>query len=410
VYDRSHRKNRRWLKARYVFPVAGEPIRDGCVTILGEQILSVGRTAEGSEAEDLGNVAILPGLVNAHTHLDLSVLDKPLGRPGAAFPEWIRQLVGFRRKGPEQGSRGVQLGLREIVRQGTTTLGDIAQPGWPREAFEEAPLQAVVFQELIAPAADRVSVAMERAHEHLRRSHGGRWLAGLSPHAPYSVCWGLLDALVSLSADAQVPLAFHLAESREEMELLGSGRGPLADFLGGLPSWDSSVVAPPARPLDYLRRLSAAHRALVIHGNYLDGDEIALLAENRQRMAVVYCPRTHRYFQHDDYPLSRMLSAGVSVCLGTDSRASSPDLSLLAEMRAAVAMHPAVAPRVILELGTFRAAKALGLAEVTGSLEPGKRADLAVVALPDRDAGDPYELLFDSELPVVAAWHRGRAV
>ncbi len=398
------------IKARYVFPVAGEPIRDGSVTVQGERILAVGKTPEDRDAEDLGNVAILPGLVNAHVHLELSGLDQPLGHPGIAFPEWLRQLTARHRSRAGEGGRGVELGLRESVQNGTTTLGDIAQPAWPAEVFEAAPLHALIFQEMIAPTADRVAVAVERARDHLRRSRGRRWLAGLSPHAPYTVRSEVLSAAISLSVAAQVPLAFHLAESREELELLGSGAGPLAEFLGELPSWDPGVVARPARPLDYLRRLSAAHRALVVHGNYLNADETQFLAENRGRMALVYCPRTHDYFQHDDYPLSRTLSAGVCVCLGTDSRASSPDLNLLAEMRTAAGKHAAVDPRVILELGTLQGARALGLAEQTGSLEPGKRADLAIVALPDHDATDPYELLFDSELPVVAVWHRGRKV
>lgn len=400
--------NRRRLRARYVFPVSSEPIPDGMVTIHGEQIVSVGRSSDCSEVEDLGNAAILPGLVNAHTHLEFSALESPLGEPGIGIADWIQQVIQWRRGQTEESSRAVEIGLHASVRNGTTTLGDIAQPDWPAEVFEQASLRATLFQELIAPTADRVPEAIRRAHAHVQRSGDSRWLAGLSPHAPYTVRCELLDETVSLSAAHGISLAFHLAESREELELLQCGTGRLADFLRELETWDAGVTAVGSRPMDYLRRLAGADRVLVIHGNYLEDDEIAFLANHRKHMAVVYCPRTHEHFRHSDYPLSKMLAAGVSLCLGTDSRASSPDLSLLAEMRAVRRKHPDVDPRVVLELGTLAGARALGLDREAGSLEAGKLADLTVVALPDWDAADPHTLVLDTEMPVLAAWHRGR--
>jgi cytosine/adenosine deaminase-related metal-dependent hydrolase len=220
----------------------------------------------------------------------------------------------------------------------------------------------------------------------------------------------LLAGAVALSAAAQAPLAFHLAESREEMELLHSGGGPLRELLEGLGAWQPGAIRPGTRPLEYLRVLARADRALVIHGNYLDDAEIELLAGHAGRMSVVYCPWTHAWFDHPPYPLEKLLAAGAAVALGTDSRASSPDLSLLAEMRLAAARHPAVAAEVVLQLGTLRAAAALGRQAEMGSLEPGKLANLAVVALPQREAADPYELLLDSDLPVVRTYFRGQNV
>jgi cytosine/adenosine deaminase-related metal-dependent hydrolase len=217
----------------------------------------------------------------------------------------------------------------------------------------------------------------------------------------------LLRGLVALAAAEGAPLAFHLAESREEIELLRSGSGPLRQFLDSLAAWQPGALRPGTRPLDSLRLLAAAPRALVIHGNYLDDEELAFLAERAARMTVVYCPRTHAWFDHPRYPLEKMLSAGVAVALGTDSRASAPDLSLLAELRTVAARHPAVQPAVVLQLGTSRAATALGWQEDMGSLEAGKLANLTVVGLPDRDAADPHQLLFDSDRPVVARYHHG---
>ena len=411
----------RHLKARYLFPIASEPIADGILTLEGPRIVSVGTERPDGPVEDLGNVAILPGLVNAHTHLEFSSLRQPLGTAGQAMPDWIRAVLQWRQGATVSREEAIAEGLGECAKQGVTTLGEIAQADWPQSLFEEAPLHTTVFQELIGPTPSRVAAALERAERHCRlslressaafaeRKATMHWAAGLSPHAPYTVRRELLGASVALSAARRVPLAFHLAESREEVELLEHQSGPLYEFLAGLAHWDASVLWGGVRPLDYLRQLAPAHRVLVIHGNYLADEEIAFLAEHVATMSVVYCPRTHAFFRHADYPLARMLAAGVRVCLGTDSRATAPDLSLLAEMREAARRHPTVAPSTILRLGTLDGALALGRDHEVGTLEPGKWADLAVVALPEAEA-DPYTLLLQATTPVVGAWFRGQAI
>ena len=432
------------LRARYVFPVAGEPIPDGSITIDGPRIVALGRKCGDGEVLDLGNAAILPGLVNAHAHLDCSDVTSPLGNPGIDFVDWIRLVIDYRRtlaaensendvpgnsRGPTaRGSDPILHGLQETLRHGVTTLGEIAQPGW--HLSKKPSVNLTVFQELIAPTPDRIPAALESAKAHLHTftpSHLHTFTpshlptfppshlhtfpsAGLSPHAPFSVHPELLTALISLSATEKVPLAMHLAESREEIELLRHGSGPMRKFLEELGAWDATAMRPGTRPLDYLRRLASAHRALVIHGNYLDDEEIAFLGGKSDRMSVVYCPRTHDWFDRGEYPLQKMLSAGVAVALGTDGRGSSPDLSLLAEMRFAARRHPTVGLDRILRMGTLGGAKALGQQQHVGSLEPDKQADLTIVALPDRDAADPHELLFDSEQPVIACYFRGNQI
>jgi len=211
---------------------------------------------------------------------------------------------------------------------------------------------------------------------------------------------------IALSAERRVPLAFHLAESREEMELLRTGGGPFRTFLESVDAWDPAVLRPGTRPLDYLRPLVEADRTLVIHGNYLDDAEFSLLAAHRERMAVVYCPRTHRHFGHAPYALEKMLSAGVSVALGTDSRASSPDLSVLAEMRTIRHLHPTIPTATILRLGTLAGALALGRSDL-GVLAPGRSATLTIISLPDRTFPDPHDLLFAASCPVTRTYHRG---
>ncbi len=390
------------LRARLVFPVSSPPLRNGGVTIEGNRIVEVGgRTSAG--AEDLGNVAILPGLVNAHTHLEFSGLAQPLGRPGTGLVDWIRSLMEYRRQPGTASRQAIELGLEESRTSGATSLAEIAQPQWPVELFQQTPLHSTVFLELIAPTAPRVAAALEAARRHIEAAvDSQQWRPGLSPHAPYSVHPDLLKDAVRLSASHQVPLAMHLAESREEIDWLRSGRGPFFEFLRRLDGWESSAFPPDRRPLDFLRTLAGSHRALVVHGNYLDEEEVAFLGQRADRMAVVYCPRTHAYFGHAEHPLERLLAAGATVALGTDSRASSPDLCMLAEMRFLARRHPALARHLPLQLATLSGARALGQDAEVGSLEPGKRADLAIVALPDREASDPHELLLDSDMPVLA--------
>jgi cytosine/adenosine deaminase-related metal-dependent hydrolase len=409
-----------------VFPINGDPISDGAVCMEGERIVACGASAQfaSQELHDLGNVAILPGLINAHVHLDFSDLLAPLGYRGIPFVDWIRQVMAFRQQSASIDRQSLSRGLDESLRSGVTALGDIVQPGRPLAA---SPIEVTSLLELIAPTADRVAAAVELAKSYLNAGCCGSCTAGpervwqsnchpnissmsnvgLSPHAPYSVHPDLLTAVVELSKQYKIPVAMHLAESREELELLQHGRGPLRNFLEELGAWDATAIPRGSRPMDYLRLLADAERALVVHGNYLDDEEIALLGAAADRMSVVYCPRTHDWFAHRDYPLEKLLAAGATVALGTDGRGSSPDLNLLEEMRFAAGKHPGVPLADMLKMATINAARALGRETEIGSLVRGKRADLAIVALPDRSAADPHELLFAPAASVVACYCRG---
>lgn len=389
------------LRARYVFPVASEPVADGFVCLEGDQIVDCGvcRPSDAREARDLGNVAILPGLVNAHAHLDFGHLAAPLGHRGIPFVDWLHLVIAC-------GRHPASLGIDESLRNGVTAVGSIAQPDEPLAA---SPVDVTALCELIAPTADRVAAALEAADTFLRTTCGANIHPGLSPHAPYSVHPDLLAAVVAISQSRRIPVAMHLAESPEEMELLRSGDGPLRELLADLGVWDAAIVPGThgSRPLDYLRLLASAHRALIVHGNYLDDEEIEFLAAHADRMSAVYCPRSHDWFGHRPYPLAKMLAAGATVALGTDGRASSPDLSLLAEMRTVVARNPDVPLAAVLRMGTIDGARSLGRESELGSLHAGRRADLTIVALPDRAAADPHELVFDPASAVVACYSGG---
>lgn len=397
------------LKARYLFPIDGPPIPDGVLTLAGDRIGAVGENISGHAPRDLGNVAVLPGLINAHAHLEFNDLPSPLGRPGMAFTDWLAAVVTWRRQqlaetdSVERRYRAAERGLEEVARTGTAAVGEIASPGWPEAAFQASSVDTTVFLELLGLAPQRVEPLLASAAAHLANAATPtKWRGGLAPHAPYTVSLELLARTCPLSRQYQAPVALHLAESREELELLQSGTGPFVPLLQSFDAWHPDVIPRGTRPLDFLRVLAQAHRALVIHGNYLNSEEITFLAARAARMSLIYCPRTHAYFGHEPYPLASLLAAGVNVAVGTDSRASNPDLDLWAELRH---LHrrfgDVVAPARILRMGTLAGAAALGIERDRGTLATGKAALLTIVPLPDGDAGDPHELLFASRGAVI---------
>jgi cytosine/adenosine deaminase-related metal-dependent hydrolase len=401
------------LKARYLFPIDGPPIPDGVLTLAGDRIVAVGGNISGNPPRDLGNVAVLPGLINAHAHLEFSDLPSPLGQPGMAFTDWLAAVVTWRRQqlaetdSVERRYQAAERGLQEVARTGTAAVGEIASPGWPEAAFQASPLDTTVFLELLGLAPQRVEPLLASAAAHLANpASPSKWRAGLAPHASYTISLELLARTCPLSRQYQAPVALHLAETREELELLQSGTGPFVPLLQAFDAWHPDVIPRGTRPLDFLRVLAQAHRALVIHGNYLNSEEITFLAARAARMSLVYCPRTHAYFGHEPYPLASLLAAGVNVAVGTDSRASNPDLDLWGELRYLQRdFGDAVAGANVLRMGTLAGAAALGIDQDRGSLAPGKAAWLTIVPLPDGDAADPYELLFDS--PGASVYHPG---
>jgi cytosine/adenosine deaminase-related metal-dependent hydrolase len=396
-----------------VFPVERAPVENGTVTIVGDRISDVG-PAPVSGAVDLGNAAIIPGLVNAHTHLEFSDLARP--DPPQPFAGWLRAVITFRRARSGSVVPAIDQGLRECAACGVTTVGEIATSTDSVAAFAAQSPRGVVFRESIGLDRDRIRDQITVARSHLEAERDSVtpspefWsnvLRGVSPHAPYSVAPDLFEELVRLAESGSYrPLAFHLAETREELELLARGTGPLVDLFRELGFWREGAVPPGRRPLDYLRRMQDLRHALIIHGNYLEEDEIQFIAE-RPHMTVVYCPRTHAYFGHAPHPWRDMLQRGVSLALGTDSRASNPDLNLWREVLFLRRGCRDVSSEMLLRLATRDGARALGL-NFTGSLTPQRAADLAVVSLEGCRGTEPHDLLLHAAGRVVATMRDGR--
>jgi cytosine/adenosine deaminase-related metal-dependent hydrolase len=324
-----------------------------------------------------------------------------------AFPDWIREVVAWLRAGDggqrtgDRASTAISQGLAECNAAGVALVGDIETTGWDAYDGKTQPeIDVVVLRELLGLASERIEPLLDHARKHISVQPTKRLHAGISPHAPYSAHPNLVQKACDLSIKYRAPLAMHLAESRAELELLHSHAGPLVELLKSLGAWHPDSLPLHQRPLDYLKTLATAHRALVIHGNYLAADEINFLAEHRDRMSLVYCPRTHAYFGHDPYPLADMLKAGVRVAVGTDSLASNPDLKLFEELRHIAHHHPGVSPDAILRMGTLSGAEALGLVDSHGSITPGKRA--ALLTIPLTDPKSPLESILHTGAPQLA--------
>jgi cytosine/adenosine deaminase-related metal-dependent hydrolase len=292
----------------------------------------------------------------------------------------------------------VRHGLAESLQFGTMLLGDVAAGGATWNELQHSPMRAVVFHEVLGLSNSRATPAWRDFLIWLRTVVlSDTCRPGVSPHAPYSVN----QELIRSAAGAGAPVTIHLAESRTEIELLERRTGPFVPFLQGLGVWEPESLAPSVEWI--LGAASRASSVLFAHGNYLPAD-----APIPPRGTIIYCPRTHAAFGHAPHPFREFLARGVRVALGTDSLASNPDLDLLAEARFIHRRYPDFAGDALLRMATLSGAEALGWADETGSLTPGKSADLVVVPLPDRDDADPHRLVFDSDAPVSRVLFRGQ--
>jgi len=380
----------RTFTARWVFPASSPPLEGGTVTVRGEKIEAVEPSGVRTADVDLGNFALIPGLVNAHTHLDLSGA-KGLIPPTDPdhFTDWLKGVIAYRRsRSAEQTQSDIEAGLAECLRFGTTLIGDIASEGKSWDALNRAKTRAVVFFELIGLREERARAAFALFQQwRSERIDSPNVRTEFSPHAPYSV------NRIAFDAGPRFIIATHLAESPGELRLLMNREGPFVDFLAELGVYDPSGF-------DRLERLLVRTRCnkhtLLAHCNYLPDEMWKYIGGGGHTIA--YCPRTHAAFGHPPHPFREFLARGVRVCLGTDSLASNPDLDILAEARFVHAKYPDFPGEQLLKMVTLSGAEALGWADECGSLEAGKSADMVAVPLPNAE-GDPHELLFGPAIP-----------
>lgn len=397
-------------RARWIVPVEGRPLAGGYLMVRGDRVLSVLPSWSGN-AIDLGDVAVVPGLVNCHTHLEFSLLREPLGPP-RPLSEWIRRVIEYRRGGERDVSAAIRAGMTEAITSGTTVLGDIATDGWAWSDYRAVVPSPtlVVFQEVLGLTGSRMSEQQTVVERFLLPAElPPHWRRGFSPHAPYSVHPALFEKIVRFAGEhTRFLVAVHLAETAAEEELLAHDRGELRDLLESLGIWSHGLFGG-RRVWDWLEKLADLPRALVIHGTFLNLDEQRFLAQHPQ-ITLVYCPRTHAAAETQPHPWYDVLQMGGSVALGTDSRATNPDLSLWAELQFLAERCTTLPHHSLLRLATLNGARALGLADSHGSLAPGKQADLAVVALAEPRTQDPVHDLLAPANRVVATMIGGQWV
>jgi cytosine/adenosine deaminase-related metal-dependent hydrolase len=369
------------LSADWVLPVAGPPIQDGAVAIEGGRIAAVGSAAELGAGTHYEEAAIVPGFVNAHSHLEYAVY-AGFG-DGLSFGPWI--ILHTERKARLDWDATLaiaRLGAAQSLASGITMTGDASFSGAAARACAELGLRAIVYLEVFGRGTEQIADRFEANRERIADVTGDEISLGISPHAPYTCSAELYSACLELD----LPLTTHLAESEAEQEWLASGTGawePLAELLPAPPGETGIRHLGRHGLLD--RRMTAAHCVLA------DGEEVELLA--RYDVAVVHCPRSNAMLGCGIAPLAELRAAGLRIGLGTDSPASAPSFDMFDEMRATVMGARARERRSdvlsaadALALATLGSAQALGLEDEIGSLAPGKRADLAVVSL----AGSPY--------------------
>lgn len=360
------------LKGRWVLPVSSPPIENGVVAVEQDRIAFVGAIQElplryrTLATVDLPNAILLPGLVNAHCHLEHSAL-KGLTTPKLPFTEWVKEVA---RETASLSKGDIQAGMRRAVepllRGGSTTVADHAHPD--SESLE-TPFRRIPFWEVLGAHPGRARESLEKARRRAAKEGGL-----VSPHSLYAVHEEVLEEMFPLHS-------IHLLESSDEDQFFRQQAGPLAVYVqerGG------DLSFPMSSPVQWLQGIRAiddeggvAKPPLLIHCNYLNPAEIGVLRGSEA--SVIHCPGSHRFFGHRRFPLEELRAAGVRIALGTDSLASNEDLSMLREMRLLKETYPQLSEEGILQMATIEGAAALGMDSQIGTIEIGKKADLIAV-------------------------------
>ncbi len=381
------------LRAKYVMPDSRTIIENGAVAIQGSRIVDVGlyptiRKGGTPPIHDLDEATLTPGLVNAHTHLDLTSSANSVQRT-PKFTDWVFQIVGKRT--PSAIGPSVRQGVQQSLAGGATTVGDIDGTGGSAQILRDTPIRKVVFCEMLGFSGDSNYTGLARLATYLGTPPVSDSLLtpALSPHAPYSTSADIYRQCVA----SGLSICTHIAETKEELEFLSSGTGAFVGYLEAFGISTAGWHPPQTTPIQYMKTLGVLQKkSLLAHCNYLTDADVTILAESGA--SVVFCPRSHHYFYHTDHPIKQLVDRGISVAIGTDSLASNWSLSLLDELKFLARTQPCIRPETLFDMVTCNGAKALGLEQV-GRLEKGWQADVIAVQIPN-DSRPVIEQILDS--------------
>jgi cytosine/adenosine deaminase-related metal-dependent hydrolase len=402
-------------RASWILPVTEPPIREGWVAVERGRIIDVGGPHEGSGPAgggrtriDLGDAVVMPALVNAHTHLELSWL-RGRTRPAADFLGWVSGMMRQRLQSADGRDHefvrsAMALALEEMKASGTGLVGDISNALAHLDVLGASGLEGVVFHEVIrfraAGAEGFVDASLRRIED---ADAGERWRLALAPHAPYSVAPPVFRALAAARVRLrEARMSVHVSESPEEVEFIGRGSGGWPDLLKRLGAWDPSWRTPACSPIEYLERLGFwDERTLAVHAVQASDADLAVLAS--RGVTLVTCPRSNAWVGAGAPPVESFYRCGARVAIGTDSLASVDDLNLFSEIAALRRAAPAVKPADLLRSATLSGAEALGFGESHGAIARGRRAVLIAVEVPPGTA-DVEQYLVSGIAPGRVRW------
>ncbi|MFZ2447963.1 MAG: amidohydrolase family protein [Syntrophobacteraceae bacterium] len=371
-------------RAEWIVPVLSPPAPDGAVLTRNGRVVAAGAFSgirrdipSGTKILDHGSAAIMPALVNAHTHLDLSALKGAMTFPRTGFPDWIGAFFPLRAGlGQDAMREGFFNGWREIFETGTALCGDVTNGAAVNLAGPDGLPERHTFLELLGFNCESVAAA---APPEIDLSHNGAGFSAV-PHSPYSVSPRVIAEAKDRARALGRPFSIHTAEHPEELEFLKSGTGFCRELLEKLGRWEQKWRPPGKSPVRYLDSLGALDRlTLLVHAVHMDDADREIVAA--RKCAVCFCPRSNRNLGVGRPEIEKALSLGIPACLGTDSLASNTDLNLFAEAGFVLDEYPGIRPDTILEMLTASPARALGREADFGCIGPGLGAALIAVTL-----------------------------
>jgi cytosine/adenosine deaminase-related metal-dependent hydrolase len=400
------------LRARWILPINDRPLLNGWIALERGRVAAVGRAGaalpfrDDAPLVDLGGMAVMPALANAHTHLELSWMAGRVRRH-ARFTDWVREMLRLRREetpADDDLTASVAGAIVDATRCGTGLVGDVSNSLVTVEPLRQSALRGVVFHELLRLRAADADDVLERGLLAMERAGASdRVPVTLAAHAPYSVSPQLFQGIrIALARLPFRPTTVHLGESPEEVELLMTGQGAWRALLEELGAWDPAWQPPRCGPVEYLARMKLlGPRTLAVHGTQLGSEALAQLAATGA--TLVTCPRSNQYVGVGAPPVEQFYRSGGRVAIGTDSLASNDDLNLFSELAALRALASDVPAASLLASATAEGARALGFETEFGTIEPGRRAALIAVDLP-ADLVDVEEYLVGGIRPEAIHW------